>query len=124
MVNAHADMVLRHLCDLTVARGTEGLSDTELLRRFCAGREETAFAALMHRHGRMVWGVCRDVLRHEQDAEDAFQATFLALARQAGAIRKGEAVASWLHGTARRIALAARRAPATPRSHASPDTAI
>jgi RNA polymerase sigma factor (sigma-70 family) len=117
MVNAQLDMVLRHLGDLTMARGTEGLSDTELLRRFCAGREETAFATLMHRHGRMVWGVCRDVLRHEQDAEDAFQATFLALARNAGSIRKGAAVASWLHGVARRIALAARRAATTRQFH-------
>jgi RNA polymerase sigma factor (sigma-70 family) len=110
-------MVLRHLCDLTAARGTEGLSDSELLRHFCTGREESAFAALMHRHGRMVWGVCRDVLRHEQDAEDAFQATFLALARQASSIRKGEAVASWLHGVARRIALTARRAAEARRVH-------
>jgi RNA polymerase sigma factor (sigma-70 family) len=117
MVNSQLGMVLRHLCDLTTATGTEGPSDTELLRRFCARREETAFAALMQRHGRMVWGVCRDVLRHEQDAEDAFQATFLALARQAGSIRKGEAVACWLHGTARRIALAARRAREARRVH-------
>jgi RNA polymerase sigma factor (sigma-70 family) len=117
MVNSQLGMVLRHLCDLTAAKGTECASDTELLRRFCAGREESAFAALMQRHSRMVWGVCRDVLRHEQDAEDAFQATFLALARQASSIRKGEAVAGWLHGVARRIALAALRARAARRVH-------
>jgi RNA polymerase sigma factor (sigma-70 family) len=117
MVSAQLGTALRHLCGLAAARGTEALSDNELLRRFCAGREEAAFAALMQRHGRLVWGVCRDVLRCEQDAEDAFQATFLVLARQAGTIRQGEAVAGWLHGTARRIALAARRAAATRRIH-------
>jgi RNA polymerase sigma factor (sigma-70 family) len=117
MVNAQLGTVLRHLCGLAEARGTEGLSDAELLRCFSAGREEAAFAALMQRHGRLVWGVCRDVLRHEHDAEDAFQATFLVLARQAGSIHKGQAVAGWLHGTARRIALAARRMAARQRSH-------
>jgi DNA-directed RNA polymerase specialized sigma24 family protein len=117
MVNAPLSTVLRHLCGLGAAGDTEALSDTELLRRFCTGRNEAAFAALMRRHGRMVWGVCRDVLRHEQDAEDAFQATFLVLARQANSIRRGEAVASWLHGTARRVALAARRAAVTRREH-------
>jgi RNA polymerase sigma factor (sigma-70 family) len=117
MVNTQLGTVLRHLCGLAAARDTEDLSDTELLSRFCASREEAAFAALMHRHGRMVLGVCRDVLRHEQDAEDAFQATFLALASQAGSIRKGEAVAGYLHGVARRIALAARRAGKTRRVH-------
>jgi RNA polymerase sigma factor (sigma-70 family) len=117
MVNAQLGTVLRHLGSLAASRGTEDLSDTELLQRFCAGREETAFAALMQRHGGMVWGVCRDLLRHEHDAEDAFQATFLVLARQAGSIRKSEAVASWLHGTARRIALAARRTAVSRASH-------
>src|SRR5271166_1512242 len=99
MVKAQLGTVLHHLCGLVAAKGTEGLSDNELLGRFCACREEAVFAALMQRYGRMVWGVCRDVLHHDHDAEDAFQATFLILARQAGSIRKGEAVASWLHGT-------------------------
>jgi RNA polymerase sigma factor (sigma-70 family) len=117
MVNAQLGTVLGHLHGLAAAGGTEGLSDTELLRRFCASREEVAFAALMQRYGRLVWRICRDVLRHEQDAEDAFQATFLALARQAGSIRTGEAIASWLHGTARHIALTARRAAVTRRLH-------
>lgn len=85
------------------------LSDAELLARFAIGREEAAFAALMRRHGRMVWGVCRHVLGHEQDAEDAFQATFLVLARKASSIRKGTALASWLHATAYHIATRARR---------------
>jgi RNA polymerase sigma factor (sigma-70 family) len=75
-----------------------------LLRRFTRERDELAFAALMARHGPMVLGLCRRILRHTHDAEDAFQATFLVLARMAGSIRKSEAVGSWLYGIANRIA--------------------
>src|SRR5262249_56048676 len=63
-------------------------SDAQVLRCFAAGGEEDAFATLVERHGPLVWGVCRRVLRHHHDAEDAFQATFLVLARNAAAIRK------------------------------------
>jgi RNA polymerase sigma factor (sigma-70 family) len=83
-------------------------SDGELLQRYVAGREEAAFVALLRRHGPMVLGVCRRVGGNLQDAEDAFQATFLTLARKAGSIRKGQSVAGWLHGVAHRLALAAR----------------
>ena len=93
-----------------------GPADRELLRRFVAG-DEPAFAALVGRHGPMVLRVCRRLLRHEQDAEDAFQATFLVLARRAGSVRRGEAVASWLHGVARRVALRARRDAGRRRAH-------
>jgi len=93
------------------------LSDAELLACFKAGGSTDAFTALMQRHGRMVWGICRHVLRHEQDAEDAFQATFLVLARKAGSIRKGTAVSSWLHSTAYHIATRARRNAAIRRKH-------
>lgn len=83
-------------------------TDGELLRRFTDHRDDSALAALVRRHGPMVWGVCRRLLAHH-DAEDAFQATFLVLVRKAPAIRPREAVANWLHGVAHRTALMARR---------------
>src|SRR5271168_1800000 len=70
---------------------------------------EAAFTVLVERHGPMVLGVCRAVLGDQHDAEDACQAVFLVLARSAGQIRRGDSVASWLYGVARRVALRARR---------------
>lgn len=85
------------------------LCDHELLTRFLSHRDETAFTALVQRHGGIVWGVCRRLLQQDQDAEDAFQAVFFLLARKAASIRKGQAVGSGLYGTAYRIALKARQ---------------
>jgi RNA polymerase sigma factor (sigma-70 family) len=92
-------------------QGREGdrrLTDGELLDRSAVVRDESAFAELVRRHGPMVLSVCRRVLRQEQDAEDAFQATFLVLARKASSIRRGDSVAGWLFQVARRLALRAR----------------
>src|SRR5438552_8289513 len=85
------------------------LSDAELLERFVRHRDEAAFEVLVWRHGPLVLGVCRRLLRHEQDAEDAFQAAFLTLARKAHTIARHASVAGWLYKVAYRIALEARR---------------
>jgi RNA polymerase sigma factor (sigma-70 family) len=92
-------------------------TDRVLLTRFSTRDDHAAFAELVGRHGPMVMRVCRRVLRQEQDAEDAFQATFLVLARNAGSIRRTEALASWLHGVAHRVALRARRDAGRRRAH-------
>ncbi len=91
-----------------------GLSDAELIGRFADRRgeataaAEVAFEALVRRHGGMVLGACRRVLRDPDAAEDAFQATFLVLARKAGSVRVEGSLAPWLHGVARRVAARAR----------------
>ncbi len=87
-----------------------GLSDGQLLARFVGARDEPAFAALLRRHGPMVLGVCRRVLRNYHDAEDAFQATFLILARRAGSVARRESVACYLYTVAYRAALEAAAA--------------
>jgi RNA polymerase sigma factor (sigma-70 family) len=83
-------------------------TDRELLAAFADRRDEDAFAILLERHGPLVWGLCRRMLTQVADAEDAFQATFLALARSASSIRRREHLAGWLTGVARRVALKAR----------------
>src|SRR3954467_5490658 len=95
------------------------LSDEELIERFLnAGRDEAeaAFRVMVMRHGPMVLGVCRHVLNQHQDAEDAFQATFIALARKAGSIKDRRVLARWLYEVAYRIALRAKMSAARKRT--------
>ena len=107
-MNSYAGAV-RDQLDRLFHRGTvAGLGEGALLRRYVVERDEAAFAALVARHGPMVLGVCRRILRDERDVEDAFQATFLVLVRRAGAIRDGDLVGRWLYGVARRVAVRAR----------------
>ena len=117
MAIGQLNTLLHHVRRLASATAMDELSDEQLLSRFQADRAESAFSALLQRHGRVVWNVCRRVLGHEQDAEDAFQATFLVLARKARSIRHTEAVGSWLHGAAYRIAMRAKRDAGIRRKH-------
>ncbi len=98
--------VLQHLQHLLAPPGGDR-TDGELLARFVASRDEASFAALVRRHGPMVLAVGRRLLRHAQDAEDCFQATFMVLVRKAATV-KGESVGSWLYSVAYRTALEAR----------------
>jgi RNA polymerase sigma factor (sigma-70 family) len=91
-----------------VLRDGAGMTDGELLEFFVRHRDDAALAALVRRHGQMVWGVCRRILSHHQDAEDAFQATFLVFVRKAAAIQQKQLVANWLHGVAQHTATKAR----------------
>src|SRR6478672_8466425 len=87
-------------------------TDAALLTQFATSGDARAFAVLVERYGGMVLGVCRRTAGHEQDAEDAFQATFLVLARKAAAIRRRESIGPWLYGVATRVGTKAREASA------------
>lgn len=102
--------VLQHLHRLAREEQAGQLSDSECLERFRTGRDEDAFTVLVKRHGPMVRGVCRRVLRHAEDAEDVFQATFLVLARKAGSIRWKRSIGPWLYQVAFRLAHKTRAA--------------
>src|SRR5262245_18375988 len=119
--------VLRHA--LASGPAEEAGTDRQMLERFVARRDEGAFAAVVRRHGGLVSGLCRRMLPSAHDAEDAFQATFLVLARRAGSIRKRASLPSWLYGVAYRVARRlradrARRAacPVRPEDAPGPDT--
>jgi RNA polymerase sigma factor (sigma-70 family) len=92
----------------------DALGDDELLQAYVTRRDVTAFGALMRRHGPLVYNICRGVLRNEHDAEDAFQATFLVLARKASSIRCLASLGGWLHKVAHHVALKARAAAQHP----------
>jgi RNA polymerase sigma factor (sigma-70 family) len=116
MTRGQVGAVLRHIHRLARSPGGLEAADGQLLRRFAEHREEAAFADLVRRHRPLVLNVCRRVLRHEEDAKDAFQATFLILARKAATVRKGTSLASWLYGVAYRVAMKARTSAARRRA--------
>src|SRR5437879_6395747 len=93
-----ANRLLHHFCNLCAAPASCPATDADLLERFVRGRDEEAFTALLARHGPMVLRLCRRVLGEEHAAQDAFQATFLVLARKASSVRRPEALAAWLYG--------------------------
>jgi RNA polymerase sigma factor (sigma-70 family) len=117
MVSAYAGTLLSESPSLLGTGLSREISDQQLLERFIAEQDESAFVELVQRYGKSVWGVCRRVLQQEQDAEDAFQAVFVVLARKATSIRKGEAVGSWLYGVAYRTAMNARQIASRRRHH-------
>src|SRR5262245_48668290 len=102
------NMAVRELEALFEGGSLGGLSDGQLLERFVERREEAVFEAIVRRHGPMVWGVCRRVLRDHHDAEEAFQTTFLVLARKAGSLMIREKLGNWLYGVAYQTAMKAR----------------
>jgi serpin B len=110
MSNRQFGVLLRYLHRVAPPEPGQEVSDSALIERFVQRREEAAFADLVRRHGPMVLAACRRVLKHEQDAEDAFQATFLVLARKASSIRRCSSVGGWLYRVARHVALDARGA--------------
>jgi RNA polymerase sigma factor (sigma-70 family) len=100
--------LLTYLQRMLGPSGEVSAADEQLLTRFAHGRDEAAFEGLVQRYGPLVFGVCRRLLANAHDAEDAFQATFLVLARKAASVGKGELVGHWLYGVAYRIARKAR----------------
>jgi RNA polymerase sigma factor (sigma-70 family) len=112
MATTKLGAVVRHIQDLAARPNRDEETDGSLVRAFLGRNDQRAFAELLRRHGSMVLRVCRRALGNAQDAEDALQATFLVLARQAASIRKRESLAGWLHGVAYRMAKHAQRAAA------------
>src|SRR5262245_21700666 len=102
--------IFDHLCRVVLTRGGAGVSDGQMLESFVRRHDEVAFAAIVRLHGPMVLGVCRRVIGNHHDAEDAFQSTFLVLARKAASISPREKLANWLHGVAYRTSLKAKTA--------------
>src|SRR3954454_17188577 len=112
MATGQNGRLVRHLRQAALLQDDAGPTDGELLECFIARRDAAAFEALVRRHGPMVLGVCRRVLRNEADAEDAFQATFLVLVKKAHTIVPRHLVGNWLYGVACNAARKARTAAA------------
>jgi RNA polymerase sigma factor (sigma-70 family) len=116
MATRQTSEVIQHLRRAVLLQEGAGLTDGQLLKEYIRRREEAALAALVRRHGPMVWGVCRRVLCNYHDAEDAFQATFLVFVRKAASIASPELLANWLYGVAHQTALKARATTAKRRA--------
>ncbi len=116
MATGQFNRVIEHLRNITIREDGAGLTDGQLLGRFVDFRDEAAVAALVRRHGAMVWGACLRILRNQHDAEDAFQATFLVLMRKAASVAPREMLANWLYGVANQTSLKARATRAKRRS--------
>jgi RNA polymerase sigma-70 factor (ECF subfamily) len=117
MTNEQVHALLRYVRQVIGPPDGEAGTDGQLLRRFVRHRDEAAFLALVQRHGPMVLGVCHRILRQAQDAEDAFQATFLVLMRNAHAIRDADRLSNWLYGVAVRTASKLKVREARRRKH-------
>src|SRR5262245_12667694 len=100
--------VVQQLHRLLGLHAAHRLTDADPVAAVVDGGDEAAFAELARRHGRTVWGVCLRVLDNRHDAEDAFQAVWMVLARKAGSLRKPQLLGNWLYGVAFRIATKAR----------------
>src|SRR5258707_182797 len=108
MPNGTLPRVLRFLRRTAAPRDASSVADAELLERFLNRRDEAAFELLVWRHSKTVLSLCRRVLRDEHEAEDVFQAAFVAFACRAAAIRKRASLGGWLYRVAYRIALDAQ----------------
>jgi RNA polymerase sigma factor (sigma-70 family) len=117
MPGAQLDKMLHQIRDAVARERAGGQTDGELLRAFLDAKDQAAFSALVKRHGPLVLAACRRVWYQPQDAEDAFQATFLVLAQKAASLRSKESLAGWLYKVARHMAMNARRAAARRRKH-------
>jgi RNA polymerase sigma factor (sigma-70 family) len=117
MAMSHLNSVVHHFRRTALLADVADRTDGQLLRGFVSHREEAAFEALVRRLGPMVWRVCRRMLSNHDDVEDAFQATFLVLARKAGSIVPMDMVGNWLYGVARQTALRARAIASKRRGH-------
>ena len=112
--------LLRYLHKMAAPAEVGRLTDRQLLERFVQRRDEAAFEVLVHRHGPMVWRVCRLLLHNAQDCEDACQATFLVLVRKAGSVARPELLGNWLYGVAWRVAGRIRKTVGRRQAHERP----
>lgn len=117
MTATNRNLFLSRLTRSMAAETLGHQSDRQLVEQLLAERDDAAFETVVRRHGFMVYRVCRRILEREQDAEDAFQATFLVLAKNLHTVRKYSSLASWLHGVAHRVAIKSKAQAAIRRRH-------